>query len=386
MKRFDRPFGLGALLILGLALASAPACQSDDGEDGASSTGGISTGGSEASGGTMTAETGGVGGGSTGGAGGEDGTGGAPLTLALPEILSETGLYEADMETLAEGVRPFRPQFPLWTDGAKKSRWILLPEGEQIDTSDMDYWELPIGTKLWKEFERDGVRVETRLLQRQFNGVWMMVAYQWRGDLSDADAVPEGVENASGTEHDIPREDQCWQCHNQMPGRTIGFTAVQLAHDAGMGVGGAPAVGEWTLDDLVADGLLTDNPAAIVVPGDDTERTALGYLHANCGHCHHPQSSVSGRVDMNMWLSVGSLGSVAETPTYMTTVGVNAALPEEGPPNADIRIAPQDLASSNVYQRFNTLGENYSMPPLGTEIVDPAGEEALRLWIESLNP
>ena len=44
-------------------------------------------------------------------------------------------------------------------DRAAKRRWIQLPEGATIDTSDMDYWQFPVGTKLWKEFVRDGVRV-----------------------------------------------------------------------------------------------------------------------------------------------------------------------------------------------------------------------------------
>ena len=38
-----------------------------------------------------------------------------------------------------------------------------VPEGEQIDTSDMNEWRFPAGTKLFKEL-RDGVRVETRLM------------------------------------------------------------------------------------------------------------------------------------------------------------------------------------------------------------------------------
>src|SRR5262245_45194627 len=85
-----------------------------------------------------------------------------PVDLAavgeLPERLSATGLFAAQpAESLAPGVRSFRPRFELWSDGASKRRWIWLPPGTQIDTSDMDAWQLPVGTKLWKEFTRDGV-------------------------------------------------------------------------------------------------------------------------------------------------------------------------------------------------------------------------------------
>src|SRR5688500_13196261 len=84
----------------------------------------------------------------------------APARLSvLPARLSETGLF-ADVKagTLAPGVRAFRLQFELWSDGAAKRRWVALPEGGRIDTSDMDAWRFPVGTRLWKEFTRDGVR------------------------------------------------------------------------------------------------------------------------------------------------------------------------------------------------------------------------------------
>ena len=78
---------------------------------------------------------------------------------AVPARLTETGLY-ADLraDALAPGVLPYRPQFELWSDGASKRRWISLPPGTRIDTSDMDSWQFPEGTKLWKEFSRDNVR------------------------------------------------------------------------------------------------------------------------------------------------------------------------------------------------------------------------------------
>src|SRR3954468_10090688 len=62
-------------------------------------------------------------------------------TAVLPERLSETGLY-TDIATgeLAPGVLLFTPRFPLWSDGSEKQRWLLLPNGTQIDTSNMDDW------------------------------------------------------------------------------------------------------------------------------------------------------------------------------------------------------------------------------------------------------
>src|SRR6187401_1831200 len=95
----------------------------------------------------------------------------------LPARLRLTGLYASQAgELIAPDVRSYRPRFELWSDGASKRRWLWLPPGAQIDASDMDAWQFPIGTKFWKEFARDEVRVETRLLQRQPDG-WIGVAY-----------------------------------------------------------------------------------------------------------------------------------------------------------------------------------------------------------------
>src|SRR5688572_2816567 len=71
----------------------------------------------------------------------------------LPQRLSEAGLFVAGSTT---EIRPelltFSPQYPLWSDGAVKRRWIYLPPGSFIDAKQPDEWEFPRGTQLWKEF------------------------------------------------------------------------------------------------------------------------------------------------------------------------------------------------------------------------------------------
>src|SRR5688572_27295626 len=66
----------------------------------------------------------------------------------LPQRLSETGLYrDATDLTVDARNRAFTPQYPLWTDGAAKRRWIRLPEGRTIDAARIDAWEFPVGTR-----------------------------------------------------------------------------------------------------------------------------------------------------------------------------------------------------------------------------------------------
>ena len=125
----------------------------------------------------------------------------APAALsALPAKLSETGLTNA---------RSYTPRFELWSDGAHKRRWMSLPAGSRIDTSDMNAWQFPIGTRLWKEFAFDGIVAETRMMERTEKG-WTFVAYAWNGDASDATQLPLGGAATTVPAHDIPAADQCF--------------------------------------------------------------------------------------------------------------------------------------------------------------------------------
>lgn len=383
--------------LFSLALVAFSACEPStpgDGSGGAPpATGGaLPSGGSAGTGGG----SGGVASGGTGSGGGAGaGTGGGgpvvdcsqpsdagPLTTALPCVLSETGLYESDMMTLAAEVHPYAPQFQLWSDSAAKKRWIQLPPDTQIDTTDMDFWEFPAGTKLWKEFSRDGVRVETRLIQKHTTGAWRTVAYQWRSDQLEADAVPNGVENASGTPHDIPTGDDCLTCHSQQPDKVLGFSAIQLSH--------APVEPtdslEWTLQTLIDDGLLTAPPAQVFsVPGTEVERSFFGYLHANCGHCHNPNGTANAQTGLDMWLKVADLeGPVDQFSVYENLVDFDIVKTDGEHPAATVRVASGSPEDSAVYQRFMDKTAPWTMPPLATEDVDPAGQAAMEAWIESL--
>src|SRR5258708_4533493 len=73
-----------------------------------------------------------------------------------PPPLFDTGLcVDRACTQISPDVHTYTPQFPLWADTASKRRWYKLPAGTQIDTTDMDHWVFPVGTKFWKEFTRD---------------------------------------------------------------------------------------------------------------------------------------------------------------------------------------------------------------------------------------
>jgi len=297
----------------------------------------------------------------------------ASVAAQLPKRLSETGLY-ANIASgeLSPGVLAYTPQFQLWSDGAEKQRWILLPDGQQLDTNNMDEWLFPQGTKVWKQFSVQGARIETRLLEKRgpSDADWLSLAYVWEPDDQDALAAPLGAIDAQQTDHDVPAAGECLACHAGRRSFILGFSAVQLAAGA--------AAGEIDLAGLIEQGRLSRPPASTpVIPGNAVEAAALGYLHANCSHCHNqtrPKRSGARCFDPengdDFTLAVGQLDAVASTPTYRTVVG-----------GAVKRGDPDD---SKLYKLVSSRGMFRQMPPLATEHVDTAAVANLRLWIERL--
>jgi hypothetical protein len=289
----------------------------------------------------------------------------------LPERLSETGLY-AGPEQITDTARAYRPRFEFWSDGASKRRWIWLPVGAQIDTSEADDWRFPEGTKFWKEFTRDGVRIETRLLQKTgpSEADWSAVAYVWRPDGSDAIAAPYGVVNAAGTAHDVPGAGECFACHGGRKSGALGFSLLQLAYPADEG-----NLDMRQLDD--ASLVSAQLPGEVTLPGDAIDREALGYLHGNCGHCHNqarPRTPGPRCYDpenaLDFWLQLDRLGSVGDTPSYHSAAGTV--------------IKPGRPGQSRLLQLVSRRDVFDHMPPLATEVVDQHGVAALRTWIAQL--
>jgi hypothetical protein len=290
--------------------------------------------------------------------------------------LSETGLYaNIASKALSPDLTFFQPSHFLWSDGTEKRRWLRLPAGSRIDSSDMDNWQLPVGTQVFKEFSLGGVLLETRLIERYGPGPsdYWMGSFVWSADASDAVFAPLGSENVVGTGHDVPSTAACQQCHIGEAGRLLGFTAVQLS---GQREGA-------TLSSLAASGVLSNPPPAGAdygTPGDPTTAAALGYLHANCGHCHNPRGIGYQFNDLELRLSVGE-SSPALTGAYRTALGQPLTVPVGSLVFRVRRGFPEESA---VWQLMNTRTAAQKMPPLATELIDPAGLGLVEDWIRSL--
>ncbi|MCX5746098.1 MAG: hypothetical protein NT062_26775 [Proteobacteria bacterium] len=275
---------------------------------------------------------------------------------SLPTLLSQTG-FDAS-------ARAYTPRHVLWSDAAVKRRWISLPPGATIDTTDFDRWVFPVGTKWWKEFALDGKRLETRVIWRVADTGdrerdTLFGTYLWNDAETDATLAVDGGENLRGTQHDAPPASLCLRCHLGEPGHALGFSAIQLPDLVDLPLSSPPAPG-----------------ATFAAPN-----AALGYLHANCGHCHNPQGSAWANSTMVLRLGATETAAAA-TQIYATTVGVPLQTwVGHGYTN---RIVAGQADQSAIPFRMSERTPTMQMPPIATELPDDEGLALVRTWIDSL--
>jgi hypothetical protein len=315
----------------------------------------------------------------------------------LPQRLSDTGLF-VDGSTIH--VRPellqFSPQYPLWSDGATKRRWIRLPPGTFIDATRPDAWTFPRGTQLWKEFSLGSRRVETRSIERLPDGSWRYATYVWNEEGSDALlAPPEGIPShpltsARNGRYAIPSEPDCRACHEGAAVPVLGFSALQLSSDRDPLAPHAdpPAPDDVDLRALVDRGWLRNLPQTLVdntpriAAASPTERAALGYLHGNCGHCHSNPSDSGASVPVAMVLAQGVTDPARADRVLRSLIGVSSRLHLEGVDGAVKLVAPGKAHASVLPMRMRSRDPLLQMPPLGTAIPDSAGLALIERWID----
>ena len=245
---------------------------------------------------------------------GGDGDGGRRLDArdppdcdaGVPAALACTGLY-ADWPTLAlaPDVHAYRPGATMWADGATSLRWIWLPPGTKIDTSDPNSWVFPVGTKLWQELSILGKRIETRFSWKQAPTLWFRPPTRGRDNLYAAPSLTLGLPNARGLPYEIPAVSACEKCHNGANDFVLGFEEVGLA---------MPQASGLNLEALERDGLLT-NPPAIppAIPGDAATAGSSRISTRNCGtSCHNRNKARrAGQTGLFMKLTVDASGRAA---------------------------------------------------------------------------
>jgi uncharacterized repeat protein (TIGR03806 family) len=324
-----------------------------------------------------------------------------PKPRELPELLSQTGIFQSleSLEPMA-GVMPYDVNTPLWSDGAMKRRWIVLPAGRRIETTGKDAWRFPEGTTLVKHFEfaNDSApqparrRLETRVLVVDRRGLGYGATYRWREDGSDAERLDEArteivnLPTASGEPHmatwTYPSRQDCLVCHTEAAGFVLGVNARQLDRDFdyGRSRGRRNQLAEWSRVEMFAhpaDSKAIENHVRLAAVDDRSAKLAhraRSYLDANCANCHRP-GGVRGEFDAR----------IATPLDRQRLIGgklVNADLGIEG---ARV-VVPGDRSKSMLYLRMSRREQDaYNMPPLASHLVDREAAEVVGQWIDSLD-
>jgi hypothetical protein len=311
--------------------------------------------------------------------------------LQAPGRLSETGLFAPGRPGVIDPAnRAFAPQYPLWSDGAAKSRWIYLPPGTSIDASDAADWAFPVGTRFWKEFTFNGHKVETRFIWRASADRWIFATYVWtEGErdavLAPAEGVRSAVELAPGRGHDIPGANDCKACHGSKRPGPLGFNALQLSTDRDPNaIHGEPlGPGMITLATLASDRLLSPaRPELVSTPpriqaSSPRTRAVLGYFASNCGTCHNRsgETTFDGPSLKHSDLSDGD--KVAGDLLGFATTWQVPGQPEGA--SRMLSIAAPDASAMLV--RMRSRRPSSQMPPLGTVLRDEAAIDAITKWI-----
>jgi hypothetical protein len=316
----------------------------------------------------------------------------------LPRLLRDTGLYaDAPGGRVQGGIAAFSPQYPLWSDGADKRRWVSLPPGAAIDASRPDAWEFPRGTKLWKEFAFAGRPVETRYIERGRDGQWRFGAYVWNEQGTEAVLAPArgipalAAPAAPQGRYAIPARTDCLACHGSTTVPVLGLTALQLSPDRDpMAAGGhPPRPGESDLRALVARGWVRGLPRELtqtpprIPSADPVERAALGYLHGNCAHCHNTTAS---RVPLQLTLAQRAGDPAAALAEVLrSTVDAPGRYRPADSAGVALVVAPGQPQDSLLATRMQSRHKQVQMPPIGTSIPDPEGLALVHRWIHSID-
>jgi uncharacterized repeat protein (TIGR03806 family) len=327
--------------------------------------------------------------------------------LDPPELLSDLGIFD-DLSSLdfVDSCIPYDLNQPFWSDGAVKTRCMILPNdgdfdgaAERIEIDPQGQFRYPTGTVFVKHFdlpidERNPsltTRLETRFLVNggPLTGFYGLT-YRWLENQRDARLLSAGesrVINVTRRDASVdsvtwrfPSREQCSACHTKGGGGALGARVHGIHRDYDYADGGpVNQLRAWNDSGLfrpaLADAKIEDLPRAprssdVTAPLDDRARS---YLDANCSYCHRPDTGNRAQMDLRFTTPFVGSGTV--------WAGVSDDL---GIADAHI-VTPGSPETSMLYVRSTLLGDR-AMPPLAKGAIDFPGTELIAEWIERLPP
>ncbi|SMD39155.1 conserved hypothetical protein, HNE_0200 family [Reichenbachiella faecimaris] len=293
--------------------------------------------------------------------------------------------------TPTENVLPYDLNTPLFSDYAKKRRFIYLPKGEKIGYRENEVLDFPVGTILIKNFYYGATQLnsasdkilETRLLIHNKSG-WTALPYIWNTDQTEAyleitgGKIPVNLTNKGRIDYNIPDMNQCKSCHDKGGKMTpIGPTARQLNRIYEM-----DSTSLNQLTKMVDKGWLnlpkSETPKLAEWNNPETgslNNRARAYLDINCAHCHNDQGPAK-----NSGLNL----TIFESDPYRLGVNKKPVAAGRGSANFKYGIVPGEPESSILVHRMQTTEPGTMMPELGRTIPHEEGIALIKEWIENM--
>ncbi len=323
--------------------------------------------------------------------------------LGFPTRLSEAAwIIDLAKGGTATGVLPYDVNAPLWSDHARKTRFLAVPQLEQVTYREENGYDFPEHTTIIKNFALELERgnpatrklIETRLLIKRSGGVWDGYSFEWNDAQTDAVLLPNERRMRPFTVIDergqtvqqtwtYPSRNDCLACHTGVKNTVLGWETLQLNRDFAFANATDNQLRTFEHIGLFDAPLPAGHEElpALADPYDpnvDYEARSKAWLHANCAMCHQAGGPTPVNMDLR-WdtpLAEMNLLGVAQA-----SASGELALLEDAK-----RIDPGHPDNSVVYLRaFAHAGAAYIMPPLARSEIDEPARGLLRTWIFRLS-
>lgn len=313
-------------------------------------------------------------------------------------LLSDYGLFNSAPNQIkaSKGGIHYQLNSELFSDHARKYRYIYLPENTKIGYQQDDSLDFPVGTVLVKVFALPSIStadasehiVEVRLMVRRQSG-WIFIPYVWDETSQDAYLAIGGSKTPVRFQHngeqldfdyESPSLQRCGSCHQVKKNEKTAFLPIgpkirHLNRSINVNNKEVNQLEYWQSLGLI------DLPAAAknlpYAPNwrDNTkplQDRAKAYLDINCAHCHNPYGAAA----------LSGLRLEYTRANIDRSHGVCNS--SHGWRGGGFDIWPGHGKESSIPRRMEMNEATDRMPPIGRAVSDDEAVLLIQEWIDSM--
>ena len=296
-------------------------------------------------------------------------------------------------------VIPYQISTSLFTDYAKKLRFLVIPKGKKMTYVNSEKFDFPIGTTLIKTFYypqdfknpyKNWNIIETRLLINTEEG-WLGFPYIWNKEQTDAFLEIAGgrvdvswideIGEMKNINYLVPNFNMCKGCHvidNKFS--PIGPKPRLLNCDFQSN----EIKSYHQLENFIKLNIVQHLPEISIISKtanwEDEYYTlndrARAYLDVNCGHCHNAKGPA---MTSGLFLDYNEK-DLRKIGVYKTPIAAG-----RGSGNLDYNIVPGKSDKSILFYRINSDDPGVMMPELGRKLIHGEGVNLIKEWIDKMS-